>query len=180
MYGETLKNGRICCSLVVSGLVLVFKVMLLLIPEERETKYRSSGFDRNCWRFLYWKRTLLIIVSLVVMAIETFKVFLSFSDIYATYLWYWLFVNKLWNSILCLFLSKILQENVYMSPIAISMDCIENLITWGSSTFLDFITAYLINLAIQMFERIYFAHYLNLSVAYMDQISDKIKIYLIR
>lgn len=164
--------------MVVTGATMLLKVMKMHTPMIKKEKYHQEAFDRNQWKYLHWKRSLLVIAVVAIIVIETCKVFLSFSSIYANNLWYWLSVNKLWNSLVCMFLQKTLKEVMLINPISVALDCVENLITWGSATFLDFLVSYLFNLGIQMFERTYFTHMMGIILSFLENTWEKLRNYL--
>lgn len=129
--------------------------LMTLQPTKSEASGIFVGYDKNCWYATAWQRMNYFAFNLLVVVIEVFFVHASFSDLFSNNLWYFIAAFKVVGIVAENASEVLLANNLMLSPISVTIDMMENLVTFGASDFLQFISSYVLGFGVQMAERAY-------------------------
>lgn len=130
--------------------------------------YVPEAYDGNVWEFFTWKRSNVVFVSIFWIFYCLMLIQLSFSAIFGVNIWSMIFAIKVMNIILNFIMEMMLEEALLSSSMEILGGLTEGLVTFGADNFVDFLSAYFIELGIQMFERTYVGDFVDMLVKYIE------------
>lgn len=166
-----LRTGRCGVALFVTGAYLLYKGLVILIPDNSDKRKIHESYDGNIWQYYTWKRSNMIFNSLWVIFLTIVTINFSFSDIFGAYIWYAIIILKLLGILLDWILEKAMDQALLLGPLSISYGVVVGLVTFGADDFLDFIDAYFIEFAMMLFERTYLG---NLSSEFFEYVENAI------
>ena len=152
---QMLRNGRCGLSFIVLGVYLMRESMIILIPDKTDKSKVNDAFDGNAWEYFTWKRTNMIYVSTFIIFIMLATIQFSFSDLFGVQIWFSIGCLKVMGIMIDYSLDAAMDEAFLASPISMNVIVILGLVTFGADDFLDFLSAFFIELGIMMFERTY-------------------------
>ena len=145
----------------------------MLVPARGDKKLfeeepHESFPERNVWYPHQWLRSSLVFFSLILVTLLIAVVHFSFSQTFATYLWYVIVIYKLVGVVVEYIGEKIFEQKLLVVTISCMFGIVQALITFGASDFLDFLKSYFIELAIMMIERAYVTTVLDEFIEYVE------------
>lgn len=138
--------------------------LMTLQVTSAESKSIFVGFDKNCWYTTMWSRMNYFAFNLIVILIEVFFVHASFSNLFSNNLWYFIAGFKVVGIVAENVSELLLSNNLMLSPISATIDMMENLVTFGATDFLQFISSFILGLGVQMAERAYIEPLIDVGV----------------
>jgi len=101
-----------------------------------------------------WKRSLVVLCAFAVIMLMEAVLEFSYSDLFADNQYESIVAFKLSNILLEQILVSVVRENLVVAPIMVLTSIVELLITLGASDFTDFVVAYLVELSLNILERV--------------------------
>ena len=154
--------GRVGLMFMVIGWYLIIVGALIFLPKrvskrekEIEMKRDKAAEKESVWRPTMWKRSNMVLTSIVFALFLTLIVEFSFWEEFGTWIWHIIVGLKFvavwaeWT------LEAQVKEYLLMCPLVSAMDLIQGLVTFGADDFADFIQAFFIEFALLITERIY-------------------------
>ena len=165
----TLVNSRLGFIFIHTGLWLMWRnsQLMTLQPSKTEQKGIFVGYDKNCWYTTAWQRMNYFTFNILTVIMEVFFVHASFSTLFSNNLWYFIASFKVIGIIVENAGEVLLSNNLMLAPISSTIDMMENLVTFGATDFLQFLSSFILGLGVQMAERAYVE-------PLIDQVVDKI------
>ncbi|KAA0165573.1 hypothetical protein FNF28_03425 [Cafeteria roenbergensis] len=108
----------------------------------------------SLWTPHIWKRALLVLLAFAVVMLMESVIEFSYSDLFAENQYESIVAFKMSNILLEMVLVSVMRENLVIAPIMVLTSIVELLITLGASDFTDFVVAYLVELSLNIMERV--------------------------
>lgn len=177
-----MRTGRCGVALITTGLYLMRAGMIILIPDKTEYGKVNEAYDGNSWDYFTWKRVNMIYVSTFLLSLCLAVIQFSFSDLFGEQIWVSIALLKVMAIIVESFLSEAMDEDLLTAPLAMVLNVVLGLVTFGADNFLDFLSAFFIELGIMIFERTYLGQILEQVEDFkehkMKEIKDIIMYYI--
>ena len=150
------RTGRCGVALIATGLYLMKQGMFILIPDKMDYGNVIEAFDGNTWEYFTWKRINMVYVSTFLLGLCLAIIQFSFSDYFGEYIWVSIALLKVLAIIVDIMLGDAMDEDLLVAPLSMVVIVVLGLVTFGADNFLDFLSAFFIELGIMIFERTYF------------------------
>jgi hypothetical protein len=166
---QILRTGRCGLAFIIVGAYLMMLGLKIMIPEKHrgDMLHVQEAYDGNVWNYFTWKRSNMIFISVFWIFYNLMVVQFSFSDVFSNNIWMMIGLLKVLGIILGLILEFLVEESLLSSPLEILGGLAQGLVTFGADDFVDFLTAYFIELGIMMFERTYAGEFVDFTVKYI-------------
>jgi hypothetical protein len=130
--------------------------------ESETIEEKEERSDEEYLAMMRYKKRFFIVVSVFLAMVTTFKMELSYSDVFTKNILVFLFFFQICDIIINLILSRfILNEALLVSPFLASLALNEIIMTIAADTFTNFIQCYLFWLGILIFQRLYIVPFLE-------------------
>ena len=107
------------------------------------------------WRPLGWKRGTLLFAAYCMNLFLVFIMEFSYSHWYSTFQFEFIIFFKFFQIALDMFVGNFINETLLTTPLFVAVGVVEVLITMGAEDFTDFTTAFFVDTAMAIFERVY-------------------------
>lgn len=161
-------RSRLGYVMIHCGLWIMWRTSLLMTlrPTSEEQRGIFVSYNKNVWYVTAWKRMSYFVFNLITIFVELTFVHISFSNIFSKNLWYFIIAFKVIGIALENTCELLLTDNLMLSPISTTIDLMENLVTFGATDFLQFISSFVLGLGVQMAERAYTEPLIDVIVDY--------------
>lgn len=161
-------RSRLGYVIIHTGLWIMWRTSLMMSLKltSDEEKGIFISYNKNGWYVTSWKRLNYFAFNLLTILLEITFVHISFANIFAENLWYFIIAFKILGIALENISELLLSDNLMLSPISATIDLMENLVTFGATDFLQFISSFVLGLGVQMGERAYSEPLIDVFVDY--------------
>lgn len=169
------RTGRCGVALLATGLYLMRAGMVILIPDKTDYRKVIEAYDGNTWEYFTWKRINMVYVSTFLLFFCLAIIQFSFSELFGEQIWVSIAVLKLMAIVVDELLAGAMDEDLLTAPLSMVVIVVLGLVTFGADDFLDFLTAFFIELGIMIFERTYFGQVVTAAQQYADDKLPELK-----
>ncbi len=170
---EEIQKARLCTSLLLIGIIITFRSTTLILPNEKEDIKPEE--DISVQDYFNWKRINFLFYSFLLVGIFVYFIILSFTPLWSEYIWYFIYGFKFFGVILEYLLVSKLEDSVLLTLIGLLFSLIQGLITFGSSTVVEFLEGSFIDIGILMIERMYLDYVIGFIEEYLPNFVEKFK-----
>ncbi len=161
------RRGRIGLCFLVMALYLLFVGSRIFVPRlvskrerEIERSRDQAAEEENTWTPTLWKRSHMLLTSILFALFLTVVVEFSFWEDYGTYIWYIIVALKVVAIFADITLGLILKEALLVAPLSTAMGIVQSMVTLGAADFADFLLAFAIEFGLAVAERVYIGPFL--------------------
>ena len=159
---ERARSGRLGIAFCIIGFLCCFVGCKIFLPKKvskRETelalKRDKMAEKESIWAPTLWKRSNLMFASIMMGVFLVFIVEFSLWGEFGDYIWYVIFMLKVFAKFIDALVDHQLKEALLSAPVQSSLNIIQGLITLGADDFVDFLLSYFVELALLVLERVY-------------------------
>jgi len=174
------RRGRIGLCFLVMALYLLFIGSRIFVPRlvskrEREIERARdrAAEDENTWTPTMWKRSHLLLVSILFALFLTVIVEFSFWEEYGVYIWTIIIALKFVAIGADIVLGFVLKEALLIAPLSTAMGIVQSMVTLGAADFADFLLAFAIEFGLAIAERVYIGPFLAAIIRYVTNFGSK-------
>ena len=163
---EVTRQGRLGMAFVVVAIVSIFEGSKMFVPRRNSKRERELELSREkdasktmVWDVILWKRSNLILSSILMGLLLVMIVEWSYWSLFGTYIWEAILFLKILGYVVGAIVDNQMGESLLSAPIMTSMSLVESIVTLSAVDFLDFLLSYVVGFGFLLLERMYIAPY---------------------
>jgi hypothetical protein len=175
MQITSIRSGRLGTALIFFGFYLIIRSTFLFMPKAQT--YHKLSYDYNIWDYFNWKGFNILYWAAIMIFIFIYFAMISFNAVWGNNYWLFIYTFKIIGILFENILEKSLNDQVLLSLIAATFNIVQNMITFGANSLVDFLIQYFIELSSRMIERVYLEHFISYIKENFDTWYQKIANY---